>query len=311
MATGRASFRAMGGPCELRVDGTADAPVDDWLAAAEGEVRRLEAKYSRYRDDSVCSRINASAGDLAGVAIDDETEALLDYAAIAWGQSDGLFDITSGVLRRAWDFRSGRPPSEEDLAPLRSLIGWSSIRREPGRVVLPRVGMELDFGGFGKEYAVDRVVGLLRSLGARHGVVNLAGDIGIVGPHPDGSSWPVGIRHPREPRKAMLAVPVDRGGVASSGDYERYMIVDGRRLCHLLDPRSGWPVETLVCVSVVAEQCLVAGTATTIAMLKGPAGPRWLRELGLPHLWMDREGRRGGDLWPVDPGLRLEAVAAP
>lgn len=296
------SFRAMGGPCEVRVHAPDPARAKAWLDQAEAEVRRLEAKYSRYRDDSVCSAINRSAGDPEGVVVDDETAALLDYADIAHAQSGGLFDVTSGVLRRAWDWKSGRPPGEDALAPLRPLIGWPKVRWERPRVVLPRRGMELDFGGYGKEYAVDRVVGLLRGAGARHGTVNLAGDIGIVGPRPDGSAWPVGIRHPREPRRAMLAVPLDRGALASSGDYERYMEVDGRRLCHVLDPRTGWPVETLATVSVVSDFCLVAGTATTIAMLKGADGPAWLEELGLPHLWMRPDGSRGGSLWPRPRG---------
>lgn len=292
------SFRAMGGPCEVRVCAADRSRAEPWLALAEGEVRRLEAKYSRYRDDSVCSRINRSAGDPAGALVDDETAALLDYAAIAHAQSGGLFDVTSGVFRRAWDWKSGRPPEREALAALQPLIGWSKVCWERPRLVLPRPGMELDFGGIGKEYAVDRVVALLREAGARHGTVNLAGDIGIVGPRPDGRSWPVGVRDPRRPGRALLAVPLDRGGLASSGDYERYMEVDGRRLCHVLDPRTGWPVEALSAVSVVSDHCLVAGTATTIAMLKGAEGPSWLAELGLPHLWIDAEGRRGGNLWP-------------
>jgi thiamine biosynthesis lipoprotein len=293
-----ASFRAMGGPCEVRVHAPEPDRAEAWLALAEAEVRRLEAKYSRYRDDSICAAINASAGDAAGIEVDDETAALLDYAAIAHDQSDGLFDVTSGVLRRAWDWKSGRPPGREALEALRPLIGWEQVRWERPRVVLPRPGMELDFGGYGKEYAVDRVVALLWEAGARHGTVNLAGDIGIVGPRPDGDAWSVGIRHPRAPGRAMLAVPLNRGALASSGDYERYMEVGGRRLCHVLDPGTGWPVEALAAVSVVADHCLVAGTATTIAMLKGEEGPRWLAELGLPHLWMRPDGGRGGTLWP-------------
>ncbi|MGH0033532.1 MAG: FAD:protein FMN transferase [Myxococcota bacterium] len=298
------SFRAMGGPCEVRVHAPDPALAEEWLCAAEGEVRRLEAKYSRYREDSVCSAINRSAGDARGVVVDDETAALLDYAGIAHAQSGGLFDITSGVLRRAWDWKSGVPPRSGQLTDLLALVGWERIAWERPRVVLPAEGMELDLGGYGKEYAVDRVVGLLREAGARHGTVNLAGDVAIVGPRPDGSAWPVGIRHPRDPGRALLALPMDRGALASSGDYERFMEVDGRRLCHVLDPRTGWPVEALAAVSVVSDHCLVAGTATTIAMLKGEDGPAWLAELGLPHLWIARDGRRGGSLWPDAPAPR-------
>jgi thiamine biosynthesis lipoprotein len=255
------------------------------------EVRRLETKYSRYRDDSVTAAINASAGDPDGVELDAETARLLDYAATAWRESDGLFDATSGVLRRVWNFKSGRVPAQTEIDAVLELVGWGRLEWRRPRLVLPLAGMELDFGGFVKEYAADRVAELCREAGARHGLVDLGGDLAVIGAHPDGAPWLVGIRDPRDPKQPMARVELAAGGIATSGDYERCMIVDGVRYTHVLDPRTGRPVSGLRSVSVVARQCLIAGTATTIAMLKGAdAGPRWLEDLGLPHLFMDDAG---------------------
>ncbi len=283
----RYRFRAMGSPCEIRLYGAAAAAAD----AAMAEVLRLERKFSRYRDDSLTARINRSAGDPEGVVVDAETAALLDYADTCHRESGGLFDITSGVLRRAWKLGSGRLPTQGELDAALALVGWDRVRWRRPRLLLPVAGMELDFGGYVKEYAADRVAELLRRRSLRHGLVDLGGDLAVVGPHPDGSPWRVGVRHPRNPATACASIELSAGGIASSGDYERCMFVDGVRYGHILDPRSGWPVNGLAAVSVVAPHCLVAGTASTVAMLKGEAGGRaWLRSLGLPSLWVDQGG---------------------
>jgi thiamine biosynthesis lipoprotein len=293
----RERFRAMGSPCELQLWAASRAEAAPLVAAARGEVERLEAKYSRYRPASLLSRINASAGDAAGVEVDEETAGLLDYARTCFETSGGLFDPTSGILRRAWDLKSGRVPAQGEVDALLARTGWRHVRWQAPRLVLPLPGMELDFGGFVKEYAADRVAELCRGLGARHGLVDLGGDLSLVGPHPDGSPWRVGIRHPLRRGAVLARVALRAGGIATSGDYERFMIVAGRRYGHILDPRTGWPVDGLAGVSVVASHCLIAGSATTIAMLKGAAAaPRWLAELGLPHVYMTREGVRGGTL---------------
>jgi len=294
----------MGSLCELQLYEACEGAADPVLRAATEEVERLERKYSRYRDESLASRINRSAGDPAGLRVDDETAALLDYAQTSFQQSEGLFDITSGILRRVWDFKAGRLPRQQEIDALLPRIGWDKVGWQRPHLVLPVPGMQLDFGGFVKEYAVDRVAALCRRLGLRHGLVDLGGDLAVVGPHPDGRPWHVGVRHPRRPHVAMATVPLFGGAIASSGDYERCMIVEGRRYGHILDPRTGWPVEGLVAVSVVARHCLVAGTAATISMLKGEqGGARWLEALGLPHVRMARAGALLGSLAPARPGL--------
>jgi thiamine biosynthesis lipoprotein len=295
---GRYSFRAMGSPCELHLYGPSRAAIDTVAEAARALIERLEQKYSRYREDSALSAINRSAGDPAGVEVDEETALLLDYAATAHAQSGGLFDATSGSLRRVWDLKSGRVPAQAEIDAQLEKVGWHRARWDKPRFALPVAGMELDFGGFGKEYAVDLVADLCRARGVRHGMVDLGGDLHAIGPHPDGKPWVVGIRDPEDPQRAIASVGLFRAALATSGDYERCMVVDGVRYTHILDPRTGWPIQGgLRSASVIADRCLVAGTATTIAMLKGArAGARFLDSLGLANLRVGPDGRTSGSL---------------
>ncbi|NDG40671.1 MAG: FAD:protein FMN transferase [Betaproteobacteria bacterium] len=289
MRTFRIPFKAMASACEL-VLAVDDEPEAQAMArAAIAEVQRIEAKYSRYQPDSIVSRINAAAGGQA-VACDEETWSLLNYADSLYQSSDGLFDITSGVLRRAWNFYDHRLPAPADLDGLRQLIGWRRVEREAQAVRLPEAGMELDFGGFGKEYAADRAGAVLAAKGLRHGYVNLAGDMRVLGPKPDGSSWMIGIQDPRDKTAILATIPVERGGLATSGDYERFFELDGKRYCHILDPRNGQPVTHWRTVSVVAPLAVVAGNCATIAMLKQSDGLAFLEACGMNYLAVDQSG---------------------
>lgn len=290
-------FHALGGPCNLKLYGPQREQLQQVCDQAVQRLGDFEAKYSRYRPDSVVSRINNLAGSGDSLAVDEETAALLDYAHVCYQQSGGMFDITSGVLRRVWDFQSGQLPSQESIEGVLPLIGLEKIYWEGGRVALPTAGMELDFGGFGKEHAADMLANLCRQQGIERGLVDLGGDLAVVGPHPDHGTWPVGIRNPAAPEQALARIDLTAGGLASSGNYERFMDVEGKRYSHILDPRSGWPVATPAGITVIADSCLVAGTLATIAMLKGERqGPPWLAELGVPHLVIDRGGKLQGTL---------------
>ena len=287
----RLRFDAMASHNEIVVAGVPRAIADAAAQQAAAEVRRIEAKYSRYRADSVISRINAAAGSGHAVPVDDETAGLLDFAARLFELSQGRFDISSGPLRRAWDFRSGRVPSDAALAALLPLVGWPLVERDAGGVHLTRPGMELDFGGIGKEYAADRAQAVLAQAGLRHGFVNLGGDLRVLGPQADGRPWTFGIQHPRRADAVCAQVLLAQGALATSGDYERFFITpDGRRCCHILDPRSGQPVAHWQSVSVIAPLCTAAGALATIAMLSGAAATTFLREQGVAFLAVDPLG---------------------
>ncbi|MGD9603252.1 MAG: FAD:protein FMN transferase [Gammaproteobacteria bacterium] len=289
-------FRAMGCPCELHLHAPDHATARRVTALVRADIERLEAKYSRYRADSLLSRINAVAARGGEVDVDAETAGLLDYAQTCHAQSDGLFDITSGVLRAAWRFDHAEIPRAEDLAALCARIGWAHVNWRRPTLAFGRPGMALDFGGIVKEYAVDRAASLCAEEGIAHGIVNLGGDVRVLGSRPDGAAWRVGLAHPRVPGRTLETIALTAGAVATSGDYERCIVVDGVRYGHILNPRTGWPVRHLAAVSVVADLCVVAGSAATIALLKEEAGPAWLAALGLPHVWVDVQGRVGGPL---------------
>ena len=150
--------------------------------------------------------------------------------------------------------------------------------------------MEIDFGGIGKEYAADRMATICIEHGIAHGLVNLGGDVRAIGSQPNGAPWRVGIKHPREEARTIASVELVDGAVATSGDYERFFEIGGRRYCHILDPRSGMPVTHWQSVSVVAPLCIVAGSCSTIAMLMEAAGEDFLAQQGLSYIAVAPDG---------------------
>ncbi len=291
----RTVFRAMASEHELQLWCDDESRARRAADAAIADVARIEAKYSRYRDDSVTSHVNRAAGGDA-VAIDSETAALLSYADHCHRLSDGRFDLTSGVLRRAWDFRRVPPriPDAAAIASATMLIGWDRVEWNERSVRLPDAGMEIDFGGIGKEYAADRAATVCIERGVANGLVNLGGDVRAMGPHPDGTPWRVGVRDPRRDGTAIATVLLESGAVATSGDYERFFEIAGRRYCHILNPRTGKPVAHWQSVSVVAPLCVVAGSCATIAMLMERDGEAFLREQGFRYLAVDAGGALHG-----------------
>lgn len=289
----------MGSPCSIQLYAKNSKSAKQAAKIVMDDVYRLETKYSRYRDDSLLSKINRIAAQGRSILVDDETSGLLDYASTCYQQSDGLFDITSGILRRAWNFKSGVIPDNLIIEKLLVQIGWHHLRWQKPKLTFTIAGMEIDFGGIVKEYAVDRAASLCVQNDIHHGVINLGGDIRIIGPHADESPWRVAIRHPNKPDGILTTVELYAGAVASSGDYERCIILNGKRYGHVLNPKTGWPVSYMVAVSVIGDFCVVAGSASTIAMLKEEQGTAWLKELGLPHLWVNLQGHHGGSI-PIE-----------
>lgn len=287
----RIPFRALGAENELQIYAAGENDAHSAAQLAIKEVLRVEKTFSRYDDSSVVSLINRSTGG-DPLAVDEETRKLLDYAGACYSQSDGLFDITSGVLRRAWNFRGGTLPSREQVADLLGLIGWNKVDWRPPLFRLPCAGMEIDFGGFGKEYAADRAAEVLRISGVDSALVNLAGDIKIVGARPDNTPWVVGLSHPADPKTPFKRIKISSGALATSGNYQRFIDAGGKRYCHILNPRTGWPpVDSFQSVTVLAPSALVAGTLATTAMLFGERdGIDMLREAGVSFVCMLNSG---------------------
>ena len=292
----RCDFKAMGTPCDIQLFAYNEVQARHAVDAAIADVQRLEALYSRYRSTSLLSEINRVAAIGGSINVDDETASLLNYAVTCYEQSDGLFDITSGILRRAWKFDQDKLPEQSLIDGLIDKVGWHKVVWKRPMLTFTVPGMEIDLGGVVKEYAVDRAASLCFGQGIKHGVINLGGDIKVIGPHADGSPWRVDIRHPRSKESLLDTLLLYEGALASSGDYERCILVNGVRYGHVLNPKTGWPVRHLAAVSVIGDFCVVAGSASTIAMLKETQSTGWLLDLGLPHLWVDVHGVSGGSI---------------
>jgi FAD:protein FMN transferase len=283
--TGR--FDALGGPCEVLAEIADERLARDVVEAVAACAWRIERKFSRYRRDNIVARINSSAG--APVDVDDETAKLLDFAALMHRLSEGMFDITSGVLRRAWTFDGGdRIPAHEEIDALLPLVGWSKVQWRRPTITL-RPGMQIDFGGIGKEYAVDQAMQLAARMNGAAVLVNFGGDLAVTRARDGGRPWRVGIEgvDGGQHRPAGL-VDLHAGALATSGDTHRHVVADGRRLPHILDPRIGRPVRDAPCsVTVAAPTCTHAGMLSTLAMLRGPGAEAFLRSEGVRH-WVQR-----------------------
>ena len=277
----------MGCPCELRFYTQDKGLAQQVIERCVAEAVRFEHKYSRYRADSVTSKINRSAGKTA-VRVDSETLAVLRYAGVCHAQSDGLFDITSGVFRHIWNQQLEGLPAESEIQKMLDLVGWPQVELDDNSVFLPKAGMELDFGGVIKEYAADALAALAKSISIEHGLVNLGGDICIIGPQVDQRAWSIGITHPTENHGAIASIELGSGAITTSGGYERYIEIDGKRYSHLINPKTGWPVSNLLSVTVTAAQAIVSGSICTIALLKEESvGLSWLSDCGSPYLAVD------------------------
>lgn len=268
-------FQAMASPCEVLLDHDDFAAAARQLEAASAEAWRIERKFSRYRPDNIVHVLNNANG--AAVTVDEETARLIDFAVTLHELSDGAFDITSGVLRRAWKFDgSDRVPAQADIDALLPLVGWRRVRWESPVLTLP-AGMEIDLGGIGKEYAVDRVFTLLAGMTEAALLVNFGGDLRARGPRRDGSAWQVGIETPDREQEAAGTLALINGGLATSGDARRFLLKDGRRYGHVLDPRSGWPVQGGPrSATVLAENCVQAGMYATLTLLAGAEAQAFL-----------------------------------
>jgi len=268
----------MASPCEVLVDTDDESEAARLLEKARAEALRVEQKFSRYRADNIVHAINHSAG--RAVEVDAETAGILDYAETVYQASNGLFDITSGILRRIWKFDGGdQVPSDQDVRAMLASIGWDKVTWQAPWLTLPQ-GMEIDLGGIGKEYAVDRAAALLAPLTPRAYLVNFGGDLFASGLRSRGRPWSVGIDDPdRTGAAALYRVEISRTGLATSGDARRFVRWQGKRLGHILDPRTGWPVlDAPRSVTVAAPTCLEAGSLATLACLQGPGARDFLDE---------------------------------
>jgi thiamine biosynthesis lipoprotein len=278
----RVAFESMGSPCELLVEHVSEAIARRVAVLARDEAGRVDRKYSRYRPDSVVSMLNSAGGRRRH--LDEETAKLLDYGAALWRMSEGRFDLTSGVLREAWNFDEGPVRADPARIPdLLARVGWQRVTWEPPFLTLP-AGMEIDLGGIGKEYAVDRVAVAAAALTDAPVLVNFGGDLRCVGAKPADGAWRVGVESVGQAGSAARLVELRMGALATSGDAKRHVEIDGVRYGHIFDARTGWPPPGAPrSVTVAADTCSQAGSYSTLAMLQGEGAEAFLEAEGVRY----------------------------
>ena len=275
---------AMASPCDVLIEVKNQALAQEILNAIANEAWRIEDKFSRYKKGNIIFQINHSNGD--AVAIDDETSRLLDFANELFEISEGLFDVTSGVLRQCWKFDgSSNVPEKKQLKKILKNIGWQKVSRQQGSVILPE-GMEIDLGGIGKEYAVDRCVQIARQKTKQSVLVNFGGDLAMTTARKNKTFWSVG-RLITGADEACGIFQLYSGAIATSGDANRYLLKDGKRYSHILNPKTGWSVvDAPHTVSVAAATCIEAGMMSTLAMLQGGRAEEFLKLQEVDY-WID------------------------
>ena len=270
------TFKSMASPCEIFIRCSNKSEAEQLASLAFTETKRIEKTYSRYRDDNIIYAINNSNG--ASIEIDEELERLLNYAGQCYNLSDGLFDITSGVLRKAWRFDGNEfTPDKKLIESLLEIVGWDKVELN-GNSFRMKPGMQIDLGGIGKEYAVDRVAEMLFERSGRPLLVNFGGDMRAITSEKEPVPWIIGIENPEKAKTAVGEIKLTNGGVATSGDLFRFCIVDGVRMGHILNPKTGWPVSRAPRnVTVLGSYCVEAGFLATLAILQGSQAEQFLK----------------------------------
>lgn len=288
----RIAFFAMASPCEVllrNLDPILCHTIGDLVV---DEVTRIEQKYSRYVQGNLVDQMNRSQG--RKVTIDEETFKLLEYAQDLFEVSDGLFDISSGVLRRIWKFGdNSAPPSHRQIDNQLKKIGFDKIEYDQVSFYMNK-GMEIDFGGIGKEYAVDQVTELVEQKCRESNsnfLVNFGGDISATKLNDDALPWTIGIEpagcHDDLAAEERLNsfIYISQGAVATSGITHRFFDYDGKRYGHLMNPKTGYPVEGApFSVTTFANNCVLAGSFSSLAMLMGAHAEEFLIEHSVKHL---------------------------
>lgn len=264
------------------------------IDAAFDAIRALETSMSFWTKTSEIAEINAKAG-IKPVPVSVDTFELASIALSISNNTSGAFDPTIGPLIRLWDYREAVIPSADALAKAGSLVDYRKIILNPAEssVLLSEPGMSFDTGGIAKGYAADIAVGILKSHGINSGLVTIAGDIRAFGAREDGQPWKVGVRDPRgDSDDAIIAIlELNDEAVSTSGDYERFFVINDKRYHHLLDPDTGYPSEGTMSFTVIAPLAVLTDGYATGAFVLGPEkGLEAIKKQGLEGMAISTDG---------------------
>ncbi len=277
------SFLAMGTIGTLLVTPEQAGNIEAMTALTTNRIRELEQIFSIFNPHSELSRLNAQAGS-EFAPLTPELRGLLEKACAYGADSAGAFDVTIAPLMELWGFRSKTTPvaepTPEALQNCLNQTGYQHILFTENGVLIEHTGLKIDLGGLAKGYAVDECYEKLQATGLKHALINLGGNMRALGAGPGGRSWQVAVRHPFQRNRVLGVLTLAPGrALATSGNYERFINLNGKHYAHILDPRTGRPVQGMAAVTVAAPNAMEADAlSTTLFVLGCEAGAAFLRQ---------------------------------
>lgn len=263
---------SMGSSLEIEVFGPDQALCERAVQAARDEIDRLERMMTDWKQESPLMDVNRAAG-ISPVKVPPELFFIVERSVRMSELTGGTFDITFAGAGKLWNWRAPEPkvPDPETVKAALKNVGWRNIVLDPKErtIYLKHAGVKIGLGGIGPGYAADLAMGKIRDLGIRNACVNMSGDVMISG-QKGGAPWNVAITHPRRKGETLAVVPVSNAAVSTSGDYERYFMKDGKRYCHIIDPRTGYPADQCQSVTIIAPNTAFADALAKGVFILGP-----------------------------------------
>ncbi|MDY8134890.1 FAD:protein FMN transferase [Aquimarina sp. 2201CG5-10] len=267
------TVKLMGSRFDITVVAGDIAQGNSFIDMAVEEISRIEKLISSWDPNSQTSNINKNAG-IQVTKVDQELFDLIERSLYISKLTEGAFDISYASMDKVWKFDGSMVtiPTEEVIKASVSKVGYSGIKldKKNSTIFLTKTGMKIGFGAIGKGYAADKAKELLRSKGVVAGIINASGDMNTWGKQPNGKDWQVAITNPLNKSKAFALLPVKEGAVVTSGNYEKYVIFEGKRYTHIIDPRTGYPSTGIVSVTVFAPKAELADALATSIFVMGP-----------------------------------------
>jgi thiamine biosynthesis lipoprotein len=266
-------LKLMGNRFEITVVAADEQWAEERIGEAIAEISRIEQLLTTFKDDSQVNQVNANAG-IRPVRVDSEVFDLISRSLKISVLTQGAFDISYGSIdKRFWNFdvnMQALPDKKKAKASVR-LINYRNVilDEKKGTVFLKEKGMRIGFGGIGKGYAADQAKKLLQQNGVESGVVNAAGDLVTWGSQPDGRPWTIGIANPNAVQHPFSHLSIDNAAVATSGSYEKFALIGGKKYSHTIDPKTGFPVSGIKSVTVICASAELADATTTPIMVMG------------------------------------------
>lgn len=288
--------KLMGSRFDLTVVASTEAEAEDYIKLAIDEITRIENLISEWDLNSQTSEINKNAG-IKPVKVDKELYDLIKRSIQISKLTQGAFDISFASVDKIWKYDGSMKvlPSEEEIKKSVAKIGYQHIElnEEHQSVFLKLEGMKIGFGAIGKGYAADKTKQLLINKGVKAGIVNASGDLNSWGKQPNGESWKVGITNPLNKEKVFSWLPIDNSAVVTSGNYEKYVILNGVRYTHIINPKTGYPVVGLNSVTVFSDSAELADALATAVFVMGlESGMDFINQLnGIECIIIDSDNK--------------------